>query len=244
MVNGLYTASRAMSNILAKQDINAQNLANTNTNGFKLARLVNTSQVTVGRNDEGKLSQREYQQLSEVATSFTQGPMVRTGNNFDLALSNSGFFKIESDDGIRYTRNGTFSMNGYGDLVTLSGKQVLDQDGGPINLKGEQVQFMEDGGIFVDGKKTATLGVVDFPNVKKLQYGADGLFNNPDPDGNPVKPADAISVRQGFLEGSNVDPVSTMVTMMAEYRNYEADQRALKAVDETLAKAVNDVGRV
>lgn len=244
MVNGLYTASRGMSNILAKQDINSQNLSNTNTNGFKLARLVNTAEVTVGRNDEGKLTQREFQTMSEVETSFAQGPMVGTGNKFDLALSNTGFFTVQTEDGQGYTRNGGFSINSLGDLVTLSGKRLVDDAGAPINIKGENVTFMEDGGVYVDGKKTATLGIVDFADTKKLKYGADGNFRNSDPVANPPIAPEKINVRSGFLEGSNVDPISTMVTLMAEYRNYEADQKALKAVDETLAKAVNEVGRV
>ncbi|MDQ3003201.1 MAG: flagellar basal body protein, partial [Fibrobacterota bacterium] len=75
MVNGLYTASRAMSNILAKQDVHSQNLANTSTNGFKMAKLVNTAEVTVARNDDGELKQKEMQKMSEVYTSFAQGPM-------------------------------------------------------------------------------------------------------------------------------------------------------------------------
>lgn len=244
MVNGLYTASRGMSNILAKQDINSQNLSNTNTNGFKLARIVNSTEVTVGRNDEGKLTQREMQSINEIETSFAQGPMIGTGNKFDLALSHPGFFTVETDEGRGYTRNGSFSINASGDLVTLSGKRVLDDGGAPINLKGESVQFMEDGGVYVDGKKTNTLGLVDFADTKKLKYGADGNFRNSDPTGNAPMPPAVVAVRSGFLEGSNVDPISTMVTLMAEYRNYEADQKALKSVDETLQKAVNEVGRV
>ena len=249
MVNGLYTASRGMSNILAKQDVNAQNLSNTNTNGFKLARIVNTTSVTVGRNEEGKLSQREYQNISEIETSFVQGPMVNTGNKFDLALNNSGFMQVETPDGVGYTRNGSLSLNAMGELVTLSGKKVLDQDGMPIDLKGQDpssntVQFMEDGGVYVNGKKSATLGLVDFADTKKLKYGADGNFRNSDPVNNPPIAPETISVRSGFLEGSNVDPISTMITLMAEYRNYEADQKALKAEDETLGKAVNEVGKV
>lgn len=245
MVNGLYTASRGMTNILAKQDVHAQNLANSSTNGFKMARLVNKTEVNIGRNEDGELKQKEMQNLSEVFTSFTQGPMVRTGNNYDLALSNNGFFTVEAADGTtRYTRNGGMSLNSYGELVTLSGKRVLDDGGAPITLKGDSVQFLQDGGIFVDGKKTATLGVVDFPDSRKLRYGQDGLFGNTDPENNPAMPPKAVGVMQGFLEGSNADPVSIMVNMIADFRNYEADQKALKAVDDTLHQAVTDVGRV
>ncbi len=244
MVNGLYTASRAMTHILAKQDIHAQNMANTNTNGFKMARLVNFAEVSIGRNEEGELKQKENQDMSEVYTSFQQGPMVRTGNKFDLALSGSGFFNVEADDGIRYTRNGSMSLNSYSELVTLSGKRILDDGGAPIVLKGDDVKIMEDGGIFVDGNKACTIGISDFADNKKLKYGQDGLFANSDPEGNPPEAPKAISVQDGFLEGSNSDPIATMVSMISDFRSYEADQKVVKAVDDTLRQAVNEVGKV
>lgn len=245
MVNGLYTATRGMTNILSKQDVNAQNLANANTTGFKLTRLVNRTEVTVGRNEKGQLHQDEHQTIDGRYTSFSQGPLVKTGNDLDFALTNPGFYMIESEDGVRYTRSGSFSLNSFGELVTLRGNRVLDENGSPIQLRGEgSVQLMEDGGIFKDGKASARIGVVEFKQDNKLLSGADGLYSNPDPDGNPMKPAEQVAVRQGFVEGSNVDPLQVMVNMIAEYRNYEADQRAVQAIDTTLGKAVNEVGRV
>lgn len=245
MVTGLYTSSRAMTNILAKQDIHSQNIANGSTSGFKMARLVNTSEVVNGRNDDNELRQREYQSVSEITVSYAQGPMVRTANDFDLALTAPGFFTVESEDGPRYTRNGGLSLNSLGELVTLSGKRILDDGGAPIILKeGGSVQFMEDGQVFVDGKKNSRLGIVDFANVKQLRYGVDGCFTNEDPTGNPPLPPETIGVKTGFLEGSNADPVNIMVTMIADFRNYEAAQKAMRAVDDTIGKAVNEVGRV
>lgn len=245
MVNGLYTASRAMTNILAKQDVHAQNIANASTNGFKMARLVNTAEVTVGRNDQGELREKENQQVSEITTSFAQGPMVNTGNEFDLALTAPGFFMVEAEDGVRYTRNGGFSLNSYGELVTLSGKRVLDDGGQPLVMKdGGDVRFLEDGSVNVDGKRVGKLGIVDFADTKKLRYGQDGCFGNLDPAGNPATAPATVGVKSGFLEGSNADPINTMVNMIADYRNYEAAQRAVHAVDETLGRAVNEVGKV
>ena len=246
MVNGLYTASRGMSNIIAKQDVNSQNLANVNTTGFKLARLINRTEVSVGRDDEGQLRQREFQTLSELHTSFEPGPMVKTGNPFDMAIKGKGFFQIDSEDGPRYTRNGAFSMNGYGELVTLGGRRVLDEEGAPIVFENQnaQITLQDDGGLYSDGKKLGRIAVVDFPQRNQLKYTADGLFSNPDPDGNAPIPVTGAAIGQGFLEGSNVDPVSTMVNIIADMRNYEADQKAIHAIDETLGKAVNEVGRV
>lgn len=245
MVNGLYTASRSMSNILAKQEVHSQNLANASSTGFKLSRLVNSTEVKVGRNDLDQLHQDEHQQISGRYTSFAQGPLLKTGNDLDFALTESGFFVIEGEEGTRYTRNGGFSLNPNGELVTLTGMRVLDENGGPIQLRGEgAVQLMEDGGIFRDGKRVTRLGVVEFPDNGKLLSGANGLFENRDEAANAPAPAALVGVRQGFLEGSNVDPLQTMVNMIAEFRNYEADQRVIQAIDSTLGKAVNEVGRV
>lgn len=245
MVNGLYTSSRAMTNILSKQDIHAQNISNASTNGFKMARLVNTSEVTTGRNDENELRQREMQSVSEITVSYAQGPMVRTANDFDIALTASGFLTVETEEGHKYTRNGGLSMNAMGELVTLSGKRVLDDGGAPITIKeGGKVQFLEDGAIYVDGKKNCKLGIADFANVKQLRYGVDGLFTNMDPEGNPPIAPESVGVKSGFLEGSNADAVNIMVNMVADFRNYEAAQKAMQAVNDTVGKAVNEVGRV
>lgn len=247
MVNGLHTASRSMLNIMAKQDIHAQNLANSTTTGFKLSRLVNKTEVAIGRNDKQQPHQDENQVVADRVVSFQQGPMIKTGNTLDFALTTPGFFAVEGgEEGLpRYTRNGSFAINSFGELVTLTGKRVLDDAGSPIQLSGEgAVQIMEDGGLFKEGKRVARIGVTEFEDDRRLVPGGDGLYSNPDPSANPPKGAEAVGVRQGFVEGSNVDPIATMVNMMSEFRNYEANSRVIQAIDSTLGKAVNEVGRV
>lgn len=247
MVNGLYTASRSMVNIMAKQDIHAQNLANSTTTGFKLSRLVNKTEITIGRNDKQQLHQDENQVVADRVLSFLQGPMLKTNNPLDFAMTAKGFFTIEAgEDGLpRYTRNGSFAMNTYGELVTLTGKRVLDDNGLPIQLAGEgAIQIMEDGSLFKEGKRVANLGVADFEHENRLVPGADGLYTNPDPSVNPPRGPEKVGIRQGFVEGSNVDPIATMVNMISEFRNYEANSRIIQAIDSTLGKAVNEVGRV
>jgi flagellar hook-basal body protein len=111
MVNGLYTASRGMMNILAKQDVSAHNLANAHTNGFKRSQLATFAEAGAARNDENKLVASERQVLSEVYTDFTQGPLVETRSSFDAAVTGPGFFTVEGPEGPRYTRNGAFTLN-------------------------------------------------------------------------------------------------------------------------------------
>ena len=199
MVNGLYTATRGMTNILAKQDAHAQNLANATSAGFKLSRVVNETQVAIGRNDLNQLHQDENQGISGRYTSFAQGPLIKTGNDLDFALTSSGFFMIEGEDGPRYTRNGTFSMNSYGELVTMNGRRVLDESGSPVQLRGEgSVQIMEDGGLFKEGRQAARLAVVDFADNNLLLPGAEGLFTNSQPDRNPAAPRRAGGHQAGI----------------------------------------------
>jgi len=244
MVNGLYTASRGMINILARQDLTANNLANANTTGFKISQLATRVEVIHTRNDEKKLHQAENQTLNEVYTRHAQGPLIETGHKLDLALSGPGFFSVETPDGQAFTRNGTFSLNTDKQLITIDGRRVLDDGGLPIAIEGDSVQIQTDGGVFVDGHKQAKLGLKEFADVRKLIANGDGLWSNTDKL-NVARPAgDATEIRQGFLEASNVDTVGSMVAMIAYNRNYESDQKVLQAIDSTLGRAVNDVGKV
>jgi flagellar basal-body rod protein FlgF len=244
MVNGLYTATRGMVNILAKQDMLANNLANANTSGFKISQLATRSTVTVDRNDEYKLHQSEKQNLNEEYTQFTQGPLVQTDHSLDAALSGDGFFQVQTPEGTAYTRNGSFSINADKQLVTLNGRKVLDDGGEPLTLEGNNVAIQSDGGVFLDGQQVGKLAISEFTDTRQLIARGDGLYRNGDPTKNQVKPATSTEIRQGFLEASNVDTVSAMVSMIVYQRNFEADQKVIQSIDQTLNKAVNDVGRV
>jgi len=94
MVNGLYTSAGSMMHLLKKQEVTSNNLANINTTGFKMAKLLTRTSVKIDRNDEAKLHQDEDQKLNEVNTSFAPGPLVQTGNNLDMAITSDGFFQI------------------------------------------------------------------------------------------------------------------------------------------------------
>ena len=246
MVNGLYTASRGMMNILSKQDISANNLANSNTHGFKSSQIATHVEIQIGKNEEKQWQQNERQTLGEVYTDFTQGPMIETQSHLDAALNGPGFFTVETADGIQYTRNGSFTLNGNQQLVTLTGHRVLDENQKPIMIRGQEFQIREDGALFSEGNPQGRLGLIDFPirGTKSLFASGDGLLKNRDPKGNPPIKALNTSAKQGFLEGSNVDTVSSMVAMIVQTRNYEADMKALQSIDQTLSKAVNEIGRV
>ncbi len=244
MVNGLYTAALGMTNLVHKQDVVSNNLANANTTGFKTAMALTHAEVRNARNDLHELHHDENQRMDEVATAFTQGPLVQTGNKMDVALSGNGFFTIQTPAGDRYTRNGGFALNTEDEIVTLGGHRVLDDMGAPIRAIGKDIHFLDDGGVVVDGNKLATLGVVEFADRSFLRSQGESMFVNLQPGINFPLQAAQTELKQGFLEGSNVDVVSSMVQMISYQRNFEADSKAVRAIDETLGKAVNEVGKV
>ncbi|MBN2322365.1 MAG: flagellar basal-body rod protein FlgF [Spirochaetes bacterium] len=203
-------------------------------------------------------------EINEVYTRYTQGSFKQTENPFDLALEGNGFFCVETERGERYTRNGSFLIDRDGWLVTKNGYRVLGENG-PVQLKKNNFMVDEDGNIFqnleyagdplrlvsmeenewnetvlVDRLKT-----VDFPKIRYVKKEGDSLYMETDYSGAAfVKEADRPKVRQGFLEQSNVNPVTEMVNLIEVHRSYEANQRMIQSHDAALGKAVNEVGRV
>jgi flagellar basal-body rod protein FlgG len=244
MVNGIYSARNGMMLLQEMLDNTANNLSNANTTGFKKSLMASIAQVDIRRNDELKLHQDEDHQMSENYIDYSQGSLVITENPLDLALETPGFFEVETENGIRYTRNGSFTRNAMGDLVTLQGYKVLGTDGLHINMD-ESADFAvsASGKVYADGKEVGKLSIVDFEN-KRETLGREGfnLYYSKAEE----RPAQAMNatIKQGFLESSNVSVVDSMVEMIRFQRNYEANQKSVTSEDETLQKAVNEVGRV
>jgi len=244
MVNGLYTARNGMMLLQEMMENTTHNLSNANTSGFKKSLMASIAQVDIKRNDQLKLHQDEDHQMSENYIDYSQGSLIMTENSFDLALENSGFFEVETPNGIRYTRNGSFTRNGMGDLVTLQGYRVLGEGGVPINLD-EAAEFSVSaaGKVYVDGKEEAKLSIVDFAD-KRTELGREGHNLYYAKVGAVPEQAVKTTIKQGFLESSNVSVVDSMVEMIRFQRNYEANQKSIQSEDDTLNKAVNDIGRV
>ena len=244
MVNGIYSARNGMMLLQEMMDNTAHNLSNANTSGFKKSLMASVTQVDIERNDELKLHQDEEHQMSENYIDYSQGSLIMTTNPFDLALENSGFFEIETENGIRYTRNGSFTRNGMGYLVTLQGNRVLDENRVPIQLEDEEgFSVTSAGKVYANDKEVAKISIVDFPNKREdlLREGYNLYYSR-----NGAEPERAINttIKQGYLESSNVSVVDSMIEMIRFQRNYEANQKSIISEDETLTKAVNEVGKV
>jgi flagellar basal-body rod protein FlgG len=244
MVNGIYSARNGMMLLQEMLDNTANNLSNANTTGFKKSLMASIAQVDIRRNDELKLHQDEDHQMSENYIDYSQGSLIVTENPLDLALETSGFFEVETENGIRYTRNGSFTRNAMGDLVTLQGYKVLGTDGLHINMDDSaELSVSVSGKVYANGEEVGKLSIVDFEN-KRETLGREGFNLYYSKTGEKPEQAVNATIKQGFLESSNASVVDSMVEMIRFQRNYEANQKSVISEDETLQKAVNEVGRV
>lgn len=255
MVRGLYTAYTGMMNQQARLDTVTNNLANASTVGFKkegsTARAfdsmysVKVKDGSVGYLDHRIGTESLGVKIGENYTDYTQGPFKVTGNTYDVALEGDGFFNISftSKSGVtstRYTRDGVFTVNNEGMLVTPDGDFVLGE-GGRIRIpESADVVIDELGNIYADGQLVDTLQVTDFENYDYLRKYGENLYVAV--DGAQEQPAN-YKVRQGYLEMSNMNVISEMVEMITISRAYESNQKAIQTIDSTLEKSVN-LGRL
>lgn len=178
---------------------------------------------------------------SEIMIDFEQGQLNSTGNSFDLALRGKGFFCIDTPEGERYTRNGSFAKDAEGWLVTKEGYRVIGE-GGYIMIDGSDMTVNEKGEVFSGAQLVDKLKLVDFDDYKVLRKEGNGLIKIA--EGVEAEPAiTAGMIQQGFLEGSNVNSVKEMVEMLTMMRTYEANQKMIKIHDELIGKAVNEIAR-
>jgi flagellar basal-body rod protein FlgG len=247
MIRGIYTAASGMMAEAVRNDSIANNLANVNTAGFKkdVAVTKDFASMLIQRVNDGTEapvigSMGTGVVVDEIATIHSSGMMRTTGNDLDMAIDGKGFFTVETPNGVRYTRNGTFTQNSQGELVTQEGYPVLGQNR-RIRTNGSKLTVRGDGRVAVDGVDTDQLQLVEFADDKQLTKEGSSLYSAP---ANAQSQSATGVVHQGVLEQSNVNVVAEMVNMISGYRAYEVNAKSVQAQDETLGKAVNDVGKL
>lgn len=198
--------------------------------------------------------------MQETIPDFSQGQITESGLNTDVALvaqnlpvrpdtneEGAIFFRLKTENGEAYTRNGNFTLDSQGALVSSTGDYVLSTEGQPIFLQTDNFQVTEDGRVKENNVQIAQIDVAytDTPNTLEKQQ--NGLFYTD--DGQALASAygneDVVfATQQGYVEQSNVDAASTMTEMMSAYRSFEANQKMLQAYDRSMDKAVNEIGKV
>ncbi|MBP7175637.1 MAG: flagellar hook-basal body protein [Thermoclostridium sp.] len=257
MIRGLYTSGWSMLALNKKMDVLTNNLANVSTNGYKrdtvamegfpallAKRLYDKTDKIAGGVPVGELSFSD--DVGQVYSWFKPGNMLQTDQNLDFSIKDEGkaFFSIAvpSDNEFTefYTRDGSFELNAGGQLITRQGYFVLGEKG-VIQLNGDQFIVQKDGTIVQNGVTVDKLLIKQFQDPSTLRKNGQNLLS---PTNETVEENFSGQVLQSCLEQSNVEIVREMVDMISLMRNYEANQRIITAMDGTLEKAVNEVGRV
>lgn len=260
-VVALHTASTGLSALSTEIDVVANNLANVNTVGFKRSRVnfedllyQQKSQPGV-ENADNTRSQSGLQvglgvKVSNTQLNFEQGPSLNTDLPLDMTIQGPGFFKVDIVDdrggGIAYTRAGNFFRNNEGDLVlgNSNGPRLDPPVTVPPGVVEETISISADGIVsgVIAGDTTATefgqINLSTFVNLAGLESIGGNLFVETDVSGPPIEgtPADGQfgTILQGFLEGSNVDPVKELITLIKTQRAFELNSQSIQAADEVL----------
>lgn len=232
-----YTSLTRQSGLLREMQVVANNIANASTPGFRREGVVFSEYVHAGGDADSvsmAAARARYADLSVAS-------MTQTGGDFDFAIEGEGFFLIETPQGEQLTRAGSFTPNDQGDLVTSDGFRLLDAGGAPVFVPPDarHVGLSADGTLSADGRPVALIGAWRPVDATSLQHQAGTRFA-----ADEVEPVlEGVTLRQGFLEGSNVDPIAEVARMIEVSRAYEQGQSFLEREDERIRSVVRTLGR-
>lgn len=259
---GLYAAFLGMRARQRTLDVMANNIANASTTGFKAERLLyrsleaaeketqqgNSSNDTAAISREDELRSLAKKQVRTVGvvtggmTDFSVGAIKETGRPLDVSLDGDGFFAVQTPQGERYTRAGSFTLDANGQLVTHDGYLVIG-NGGPITLPQGEITIGEDGSVAVGNQTIDRLKLVRFntPNNALLKDG-NTLFIA---TGNE-KPQEATNLRvvQGTLETSNINTISEMAAMIQNSREFDSLEKNISILMNDLRRATSEIGKL
>ncbi|HAL44409.1 MAG: hypothetical protein A2Y12_11080 [Planctomycetes bacterium GWF2_42_9] len=233
--------SSAIDGLTSEYQIIANNLANVSTTGYKrttntfskmLNKLISTDPTGTNQDDNPILTSK---------IDFSQGNLIESGRTLDVAISGKGFFVLQTDQGSTYTRSGNFDINKNGQLVDQSGRVVAGKYG-PITIPPgaatSQITISTDGIVRVDGANVGELKIVDFgKNESELVPAGFGCYDAPA----DLKSEDAknVTIKQGYLEGSNVQMMEELVDMINVTRLYQANMKLLTTGSDNTKNLIN-----
>lgn len=231
-----YATLNRQSGLMREMGVVANNIANASTTGFRREGVV-FSEYIAALDQDPSLSMAH---ASGRHVDLSQSTLSQTGGQFDLAIQGAGFFLIETPQGERLTRAGSFTPNAAGELVTPDGYRVLDAGGAPVFVPPDArgVAIAADGTMSADGQPIAQIGLWQPTDPLSLRHQAGTLF-----EGGALEPAEGATILQGMLEDSNVEPVSEIARMIEVQRAYELGQKFLDAEDERVRGVISTLGR-
>lgn len=230
-LNALKSTAQTLSFYTRLQALTANNLANSDTEGFKADSM------------SGRLVGDTTYPVPVTKTDLSQGVLTATGRPLDLAIEGPGFFVLQTEQGERLSRGGALALDGANRLADRHGNLVMGQNG-PIQipLRYDTLEVQADGDVVVDGTRLDRLRLETVENTNTLAKEGFGRFI----PSTPTEPVDTTTtvVRQGSTEDSNQDTLKGTVDLVTIQRAYAANVESLKALDSVLGTVVNEVGKV
>lgn len=238
MDNAIYSTLTRQSGLMQEMRSVANNIANISTAGFRREGVIFSEYVAGLEGAEPSLSMA-YAHGREV--DLSQGSLTQTGGSFDFAIEGDGFFQIETPQGVQLTRAGSFTPNEAGELVTPDGYRLLDNGGSPVFVPttGGAATVAPDGTLSVGGAPVAQIGVVEPIDRNELTHQGGTMFSVK----SGVQEAQDFRLSQGFVEESNVDPISEIARMIEVQRAYEMGQSFLEREDQRVRGVISTLGR-
>ena len=232
-----YTTLTRQSGLMQEMQVVANNIANISTTGFRREGVIFAEHVVALR-DAPSLSMAR---ASARSVDLGQAGLSQTGGTFDFALQGEGFFLIETPQGERLTRAGSFTPSAEGELVTPDGHRLLDQGGGPIFVPVDAgpVALAADGTLSAGGAPLARVGLWAPSDPNGLRHEGGTMFAAI----GGVEPTEGAVFLQGSLEESNVNPLTEISRMIAVQRAYELGQKFLDREDERVRGVISTLGR-
>ncbi len=244
MDNALYVSLSRQMTLRREMDVVANNIANVDTAGFKVeSMLVKADSLSPSSGGVGGLP-IQYVQDAGMARDFSQGALRATGGPLDVGLRGDGFFQVQTADGARFTRDGRFSLNAQGQLVTAKGDAVLADGGSPVTLdptKGEP-KIAPDGTVSQKGAVVGKIGVVRFASNSALQKAGGGYYQNVSNAASQAAPD--VKLAQGMVEDSNVNPITQITRLIEVSRAYETISNLMDQNRSLSEQSIQRLGRV
>jgi flagellar basal-body rod protein FlgF len=236
MDNAGYTSLTRQAGLLREMQSVANNIANASTTGFRREGVI-FSEFVQETGDGSSISMAAARARH---VDLDQGGLKATGGSFDFAIEGDGFFLIETPNGQELTRAGSFTPNEQGDLVTMDGHRLLDAGGAPIFIPPDatNVAMAADGTLSADDRPLSLVGVWQPVDPTSLQHQAGTRFS-----AEQIEPViDGVTLHQGMLEASNVDPIAEVARMIEVSRAYELGQKFLDKEDERIRQVTKTLG--
>jgi len=244
MDNAIYVGLSRQMVLRKEMDIIANNIANMDTTGFKVESMIQKTDPAEPAYTFGGPRPVKFVSPDGVARDFGQGSLVKTDGQLDMAIEGKGFFQVRTPDGARFTRDGRFTTDTTGRLVTQAGHPVLDEGGGEIQIDGEkgQVSVGADGTLSQGNERIGKVGMYGFANAGVLEKAGDNLYRNG--SNQQAEIATDARLRQGYLESSNVKPVLEITRMVEVSRAYERTAKMIDSEADLSRRSVERLGKL